>query len=88
MQQAVGLLRSDQQGEEAAATLLKLLDNISQQPDEVKFRRIRLSNARIQRAVVDVSGGLELLQASFSSTPSFPADNLHIDLTSLAIGPE
>ena len=50
------------QGGEAAEVLQKLLRNVLAAPDEAKYRRLRLSNRRIQQAVVDVSGGVELLQ--------------------------
>ena len=50
------------QGGEAAEVLQKLLRNVLAAPDDAKYRRLRLSNRRIQQAVVDVSGGVELLQ--------------------------
>lgn len=50
------------QGGVAAEVLQKLLRNVLAAPDEAKYRRLRLSNRRIQQAVVDVSGGVELLQ--------------------------
>ena len=50
------------QGGEAAEVLQKLLRNVLAAPNEAKYRRLRLSNRRIQQAVVDVSGGIELLQ--------------------------
>ena len=42
--------------------LRKILANILRQPDDPKFRRIRLANARIKETIVDVEGALELLQ--------------------------
>lgn len=60
---AVGQLASDPAGPAAAEVLGKLLANIAAAPAEPKFRRLRLTNPRIQSAVVDVSGGVELLLA-------------------------
>lgn len=62
------------QGGEAAEVLQKLLRNILAAPGEAKYRRLRLSNKRIQEAVVDVSGGVELLQV-----PICPHHCLHAD---------
>ena len=63
MSVAVAQLASDPAGPAAAEVLGRLLANISASPSEAKFRRLRLSNPRISSAVVDVSGGVELLLA-------------------------
>lgn len=42
--------------------VLKLLNNIVREPENAKFRRIRMGNAKIKEAVVDVAGGIELLE--------------------------
>ena len=60
---AVAQLASDPAGPAAAEVLGRLLANITAAPGEAKFRRLRLSNPRIQSAVVDVSGGVELMLA-------------------------
>lgn len=60
---SVAQLASDPAGTAAAEVLGRLLANITASPSEAKFRRLRLSNPRIQSAVVDVSGGVELLLA-------------------------
>ncbi|EFN57494.1 hypothetical protein CHLNCDRAFT_143046 [Chlorella variabilis] len=60
---AVGQLASEPAGAAAAEVLAKLLGNIVAAPADPKFRRVRLTNPRIQSAVVDVGGGLELLLA-------------------------
>eukprot|EP00854_Cymbomonas_tetramitiformis_P023555 gene23555-28526_t len=44
--------------------LRKLLNNAVNEPDVPKFQRIRLTNPKIQATVVEVSGGLEYLQAA------------------------
>lgn len=51
--------------------LQKLLRNILAAPGEAKYRRLRLSNKRIQEAVVDVSGGVELLQVPVCPYPIY-----------------
>jgi UBX domain-containing protein 6 len=43
--------------------LSRLLSNVVAAPGDPRFRRVRLTNPRIQSAVVDVAGGLELLLA-------------------------
>jgi len=50
------------QGREASEVLQRVLRNILVAPGEAKYRRLRLRNKRIQEAVVDVAGGVELLQ--------------------------
>lgn len=60
---AVSQLASDPSGIAAAEVLARLLSNVVAAPAEPKFRRVRLSNPRVQSAVVDVSGGVELLLA-------------------------
>lgn len=42
--------------------VLRLLKNIAREPENPKFRRLRMSNAKIKEAVSDVAGGLELLE--------------------------
>ncbi|OQS06097.1 hypothetical protein THRCLA_01844, partial [Thraustotheca clavata] len=44
------------------ATLSKLLQNIIDNPEEVKFQKIRLSNAQIQAKIVAVPIAMELLE--------------------------
>lgn len=45
----------------------KILANIVKQSSEAKYRKIRLANARIKEAVVDVEGALELLQVGHAA---------------------
>ncbi|XP_076921671.1 plant UBX domain-containing protein 2-like [Bidens hawaiensis] len=42
--------------------VLKLLRNIVKEPENVKFRKIRLGNPKIKEAIADVAGGLDLLE--------------------------
>jgi hypothetical protein len=44
----------------------KVFRNILSEPTEGKYRRLRLGNKRIQEAIVDVDGGVELLQVSIA----------------------
>ncbi|TMW58533.1 hypothetical protein Poli38472_010092 [Pythium oligandrum] len=46
----------------AAETIIKMLNNILQNPTEEKFRRVRLSNAGIQTKLVAVNGALDILR--------------------------
>ncbi|POM66527.1 Hypothetical protein PHPALM_17602 [Phytophthora palmivora] len=45
----------------AAETLIKMLTNIVKNPQEEKFRKIRLSNAAIQSKLVTVPGAVDIL---------------------------
>ena len=48
----------------SVGTIAKVLSNIVGQPADPKYRKLRLANKRIQETVVDVDGGVELLQVS------------------------
>ncbi|ETI36756.1 hypothetical protein F441_17059 [Phytophthora nicotianae CJ01A1] len=45
----------------AAETLIKMLTNVAKNPQEEKFRKIRLSNAAIQSKLVSVPGAVDIL---------------------------
>ena len=60
---AVAQLASDPGGAAAAEVLTRLLRNILAAPRDPKFRSLRLSNPRVQAAVVHTSGGAELMLA-------------------------
>ena len=47
----------------AIKTLKKLVENLIDAPDNPKFRRVRVSNAKIQAAVLGVPGGDDFLRA-------------------------
>ncbi|CAG7872958.1 unnamed protein product [Brassica rapa] len=48
--------------ESSVDVLLRLLKNIVKEPENGKFRKIRMSNAKIKEAIGDVAGGVELLE--------------------------
>lgn len=56
-------LAADPNAAAAAAVLRRLLGNVLSSPSDERFRRVRLTNPKIQAAVVDSSGGVELLLA-------------------------
>lgn len=58
----VGVYLSNKPPESAVEILIKLLRNIVREPDNAKFRRVRMGNPKIKEAVVDVAGGIELLE--------------------------
>ena len=62
---ACGLLEAQPAEARATATktLKKLVENLVAAPDNPKFRRVRVSNAKIQQAVLGVPGGEEFLRA-------------------------
>ena len=63
LQDAVALLRCDERpGAPAISILTRLLRNIVNSPQEAKYRRLRLQNPKIKDAVVEIAGGIELLQ--------------------------
>ncbi|TKY60966.1 Plant UBX domain-containing protein 2 [Spatholobus suberectus] len=57
----VGTYISGKPSEGSVDVVLKLLRNIGREPENVKFRRIRMNNPKIKEAVGDVAGGVELL---------------------------
>lgn len=57
----VGTYVSGKPSEGSVDVVLKLLSNIGREPENAKFRRIRMSNPKIKEAVADVTGGIELL---------------------------
>ncbi|KAG5014747.1 hypothetical protein JHK85_020883 [Glycine max] len=57
----VGTYISGKPSEGSVDVILKLLRNIGREPENVKFRRIRMNNPKIKEAVGDVAGGVELL---------------------------
>ncbi|BDA46192.1 probable UBX domain-containing protein 6 [Coccomyxa sp. Obi] len=63
VQIAAALLLSSDKAPAASEVLGKVLRNILEHPTEAKYRRLRLGNKRIQETIVDVSGGIALLQA-------------------------
>ncbi|CAK0752440.1 hypothetical protein CVIRNUC_002146 [Coccomyxa viridis] len=60
---AATFLSSTKAAPSSVGTIAKVLSNIVGQPADPKYRKLRLANKRIQETVVDVDGGVELLQA-------------------------
>lgn len=58
----VGTYVSGKPSNASIETVLKLLKNIVKEPENVKFRKIRLGNPKIKEAIADVVGGLDLLE--------------------------
>ncbi|KAF5184874.1 Ubx domain-containing protein, partial [Thalictrum thalictroides] len=61
-QQLLDSISSFVSGGVSVDIVLKLFKNIIKEPENPKFRRIRLSNPKIREAVVEVAGGVELLE--------------------------
>ncbi|MED6180513.1 hypothetical protein PIB30_011030 [Stylosanthes scabra] len=57
----VGTYVSGKPSEGSIDIVLKLLKNVVREPENAKFRKIRLSNPKIKEAVADVTGGIELI---------------------------
>ncbi|KAK9063666.1 hypothetical protein SSX86_017537 [Deinandra increscens subsp. villosa] len=58
----VGTYLSGEPSEGSVEIVLKLLKNIVKEPENVKFRKIRLGNPKVKEAIADVAGGLDLLE--------------------------
>ncbi|XP_027342574.1 plant UBX domain-containing protein 2 [Abrus precatorius] len=57
----VGSYISGKPSEGSVDVVLKLLRNIGREPENVKFRKIRMNNPKIKETVGEVTGGVELL---------------------------
>ena len=60
---AAVLADEDERGEGAARTLATLVGNLMQAPGNPKFRRVRVTNAKIQQQLLGVPGGEDFLRA-------------------------
>lgn len=58
----VGAYVSGKPNEGCVDIVQKLLSNIVKEPENVKFRRIRMGNLKIKEAIADAVGGVELLE--------------------------
>ncbi|KAK1374682.1 UBX domain-containing protein [Heracleum sosnowskyi] len=58
----VGGYVSGKPNEGCVEIVRKLLSNVVKEPENVKFRRIRMGNLKIKEAIADVVGGVELLE--------------------------
>ncbi|KAK4754497.1 hypothetical protein SAY87_002601 [Trapa incisa] len=62
LEERVSMYLSNKPPESAVEILIKLLRNIAREPENAKFRRIRMGNPKIKEAVAEVAGGIELLE--------------------------
>lgn len=62
LEACVGTYLSGNPSEGSVEIVLRLLRNIVKEPENPKFRRIRMSNPKIREAVGEVVGGIELLE--------------------------
>lgn len=62
MEKLVVVYLSGKPTENSVDVLLRLFKNIVKEPENAKFRKIRMSNAKIKEAIGDVAGGVELLE--------------------------
>lgn len=63
LEELVRMYLSAKPTESSVEILIKLLRNIAREPDNVKFRRIRMANPKIEEAVGEVAGGVQLLES-------------------------
>ena len=69
----------------SCSVLLKYVGNIAKNPEEEKFRRIRLSNAAFQQKVASVTGGVDFLVACGFG---YDTDREFLTITRDAVNPE
>ncbi|KAL8112293.1 hypothetical protein AgCh_019845 [Apium graveolens] len=62
LEMRVGAYVSGKPNEGGVEIVRKLLSNIVKEPENVKFRKIRMGNLKIKEAIADVVGGVELLE--------------------------
>ncbi|XP_074308784.1 plant UBX domain-containing protein 2 [Silene latifolia] len=62
VESCVGVYLSGNPSEGSVDVVLRLFGNVVKDPENQKFRRIRMGNPKIREAVGDVVGGIELLE--------------------------
>jgi UBX domain-containing protein 6 len=62
LESCIGAFVSGNPLEGSVEVVLKLLRNIVREPENAKFRRIRMSNPKIRESIGEVAGGIELLE--------------------------
>ncbi|KAF5750127.1 putative Plant UBX domain-containing protein 2 [Tripterygium wilfordii] len=62
LEACVGAFLSGKPPVDSVGVVIRLLRNIVREPENVKFRKIRMSNPKIREAVGEVVGGIELLE--------------------------
>lgn len=64
LEACVGTFLSAKPKEGSIEVMLKLLRNVVREPDNEKFRKIRMSNPKVREAIGEVAGGIEVLQSA------------------------
>ncbi|XP_057544621.1 plant UBX domain-containing protein 2 [Amaranthus tricolor] len=62
LESCIGMYFSGNPSENSIDVILRLLRNIVKEPENPKFRRIRMGNPKIREAIGEVSGAVELLE--------------------------
>lgn len=62
LQSCVSAYTSGKRSDGSVEVLIRLLRNVVKEPENAKFRRIRMGNPKIKEAIADVPGGVELLE--------------------------
>lgn len=62
LEACIGTFASGNPASGSVEVVLRLLRNIVTEPENVKFRKIRMSNPKIREAIGEVVGGIELLE--------------------------
>ncbi|CAO2830936.1 unnamed protein product [Amaranthus hypochondriacus] len=62
LESCVGVYFSGKPSENSIDVILRLLRNIVKEPENPKFRRVRMGNPKIREAIGEVSGAVELLE--------------------------
>ncbi|KAK9935447.1 hypothetical protein M0R45_022550 [Rubus argutus] len=62
LEACIGTFASGNPGSGSVEVVHRLLRNIVREPENVKFRKIRMSNPKIREAIGEVVGGIELLE--------------------------
>uniref|UniRef100_A0A5B7A1G8 Plant UBX domain-containing protein 2 n=1 Tax=Davidia involucrata TaxID=16924 RepID=A0A5B7A1G8_DAVIN len=62
LEACVGMYVSGMPSDGSVEVVIKLLRNVVREPENAKFRKIRMGNPKIREAIGDVAGGVELLE--------------------------
>lgn len=62
LQSCVSAFASGKPSDGSVEVLIRLLKNVVKEPENAKFRKIRMGNPKIKEAIGDVPGGVELLE--------------------------
>lgn len=62
LQSCVSAYASGKPSDGSVEVLIRLLRNVVKEPENAKFRRVRMGNPKIKEAIADVPGGVELLE--------------------------